>query len=87
MIAKELIEAISQEYLADTPLSLVKVKVSKDNDIDVTITRDDAGVTIDDCVGLSRFIESRLDRDKEDFSLTVGSARRKTIGKTDDDDE
>ena len=87
MIAKELIEAISQEYLADTPLSLVKVKVSKDNDIDVTITRDDAGVTIDDCVGLSRFIESRLDRDKEDFSLTVGSARRKAIGKTDDDDE
>lgn len=87
MIAKELIEAISQEYLANTPLTLVKVKVSKDNDIDVTITREDAGVTIDDCVELSRHIDSKLDRDKEDFSLTVGSARRKTIGKTDDDDE
>ena len=32
------------------------------------------GVSIDDCVALSRFIESRLDRDKEDFSLMVGSA-------------
>ena len=87
MIAKELIEAISQEYLANTPLTLVKVKVSKDNDIDVTRTREDAGVTIDDCVELSRYIDSKLDRDKEDFSLTVGSARRKTIGKTDDDEE
>ena len=87
MIAKELIAAIAEEYLADTPLSLVKVKVSKDNDIDVTITREDAGVTIDDCVALSRHIESKLDRDKEDFSLTVGSARRKTIGKSEDDDD
>ncbi len=87
MIAKELIAAIAEEYLADTPLALVKVKVSKDNDIDATITREDAGVTIDDCVALSRHIESKLDRDKEDFSLTVGSARRKTIGKSEDDDD
>ena len=52
----------------------------------MTITRDDAGVTIDDCVALSRHIESKLDRDKEDFSLTVGSARRKTIGPAEDED-
>ena len=87
MIAKEIIEAIVREHLESTPLQLVRVKVSKDNDIDVTITREDAGVTIDDCVELSRYIESKLDRDKEDFSLTVGSARRKTIGATDDDDD
>lgn len=87
MIAKEIIEAIAREHLENTPLELVKVKVTKDNDIDVTITREDAGVTIDDCVELSRFIESKLDRDKEDFSLTVGSARRKTIGAKDDDDD
>ena len=87
MIAKEIIEAIAREHLESSPLQLVRVKVSKDNDIDVTITREDAGVTIDDCVALSRYIESKLDRDKEDFSLTVGSARRKTIGATDDDDD
>ena len=87
MIAKEIIEAIAREHLESTPLQLVRVKVSKDNDIDVTITREDAGVTIDDCVELSRYIESKLDRDKEDFSLTVGSARRKTIGKSEDDDD
>ena len=85
MIAKETIEAIASEYLANTPLTLVKVKVSKDNYIDVTITREDAGVTIDDCVELSRYIDSKLDRDKEDFSLTVGSARRKTIGPVEED--
>ena len=86
MIAKETIEAIAAAYLADTPLTLVKVKVSKENDIDVTITREDAGLTIDDCVALSRHIESKLDRDREDFSLTVGSARRKTIGPSEDDE-
>ena len=32
------------------------------------------GVWIEDCAELSRFIESRLDRDREDFELEVGSA-------------
>lgn len=32
------------------------------------------GVDIDTCVDLSRFIESRFDRDEEDFELTVASA-------------
>lgn len=86
MIEKTLIEAIAREHLDTTPLKLVRVKVSKDNDIDVTITRPDQGVTIDDCVELSRFIESRLDRDQEDFSLTVGSARRSHIGGEDEDE-
>ena len=42
--------------------------------IEIIITRKDEGVSIDDCVNLSRHIESKLDRDKEDFSLTVSSA-------------
>ena len=32
------------------------------------------GVWIEDCCDLSRFIESKLDRDVEDFELEVGSA-------------
>jgi ribosome maturation factor RimP len=32
------------------------------------------GVWIDDCVELSKYIESRLDRDEEDYELEVGSA-------------
>ena len=73
MITRQTIESIAREYLEGTDLSLVEVTVSEDNDIEVIITRE-AGVSIDDCVALSRHIESRLDRDKEDFSLMVGSA-------------
>jgi ribosome maturation factor RimP len=74
MIQKQTIEAIAQEHLQGTELTLVEVSVSQDNDIEVIITREGGGVSIDDCVALSRFIESKLDRDKEDFSLMVGSA-------------
>ncbi len=74
MIAKQTIEAIAREQLQGTGLSLVEVSVSDDNDIEVTIAREGGGVSIDDCVALSRFIESKLDRDREDFSLMVGSA-------------
>jgi ribosome maturation factor RimP len=73
MILKQTIEKIAQEHLQGTALSLVEVTVSEENDIEVIITRE-GGVSIDDCVELSRFIESKLDRDKEDFSLMVGSA-------------
>ena len=74
MIQKQTIEKIAQEYLQGTELSLVEDTVSEENDIEVIITREGGGVSIDDCVALSRFIESKLDRDKEDFSLMVGSA-------------
>ena len=73
MIQKQTIEALAQEHLQGTDLSLVEVSVSEDNDIEVIVTRE-SGVSIDDCVALSRYIESKLDRDKEDFSLMVGSA-------------
>jgi ribosome maturation factor RimP len=73
MILKQTIESIAQEHLQGTDLSLVEVTVSEENDIEVIITRE-GGVAIDDCVALSRYIESKLDRDKEDFSLMVGSA-------------
>lgn len=73
MIAKELLEAIVNEWLADKEYFLVDITVSKDNAIVVEIDHTD-GVWIEDCVELSRFIESRLDRDVEDFELEVGSA-------------
>jgi len=73
MIQKQTIEALVQEYLQGSDLTLVEVTVSEENDIEVIVTRE-SGVSIDDCVALSRHIESKLDRDKEDFSLMVGSA-------------
>lgn len=74
MIQQKTIETIAREHLQGTALTLVEVTVSEENDIEVIITREGGGVSIDDCVALSRHIESKLDRDKEDFSLMVGSA-------------
>lgn len=74
MIDKLLISQISQEFLQGKELFLVETLVSKDNDIEIVIESEKEGVSLDDCVALSRFVESKLDREKEDFSLTVGSA-------------
>ena len=52
---------------------MVDVAVSSDDKIVVEIDHAE-GVWIDDCVELSRFIESKLDREEEDFELEVGSA-------------
>lgn len=48
------------------------VKIGAANQISVFIDGDN-GVTIADCVELSRHIEKNIDRDKEDFSLDVSS--------------
>jgi len=47
-------------------------KISENNDINIVIDGD-KGVTIDDIVNLSRHIEHNLDREEEDFALTVSS--------------
>lgn len=73
MIQRELIINLVQEKLQDTDCFLVDVTVSKDNNIVVEIDSDSA-INIDLCVELSRFLESNLDRDTEDFELEVGSA-------------
>ena len=73
MINNNYIQSLIDEYLDGTDMFLIKLKVSTDNKIIVIIDGDN-GVTIDDCVGLSRQIEGNLDRDKEDFELSVSSA-------------
>lgn len=74
MKQQEQLEQAAAAYLDGKDLFLVDIRVSADNDIDITIESDSRDVTLDDCVEMSRFIEGRLDRDVEDFSLTVGSA-------------
>lgn len=53
---------------------IVDIKVSKDNDVELTVESKDSVVTLDDCVELSRVFESHFDREREDYSLTVTSA-------------
>lgn len=62
------------EFLEGKQLFLVEIFVSSDNDIEVVIESEVGDVSLDDCVELSHYIEDQLDREVEDFSLTVGSA-------------
>ena len=73
MIEKDKISELVNKALADTDTYLVSVTVSKTNSILVTLDSDSA-VTIDRCVEVSRFVEANLDRDIEDYELSVSSA-------------
>lgn len=73
MIEKSLIQDITDKYLADKDMFLVDIAVRPGNIIVVEVDSDQ-GVSIEDCITLSKHIESQLDRDAEDFELEVGSA-------------
>lgn len=73
MIDKKVVERIVSQWLEDKDYFLVDVSVSADDRIVVEIDHAE-GVWIEDCVALSRFIESRLSREEEDYELEVGSA-------------
>ena len=73
MIEKKKVCQIVEEWLTDKDYFLVEVSISPDDKIVVEIDHAE-GVWIDDCVKLSQFIESKLNRDEEDYELEVGSA-------------
>ena len=73
MIDKNIVKGIVDEWLADKDYFLVSIEVNNDDRIVLEIDHSD-GVSIDDCVELSKFIEERLNRDDEDYELEVGSA-------------
>ena len=61
MIDKNVVTRIVDEWLEGKDYFLVDVTVSPDDKIVVEIYHAE-GVWIDDCVELSRYIESKLDR-------------------------
>ena len=65
-------ELIDKGLEQNTSLFLIDFSIVKDNLIKVIIDGDN-GVSIEDCVALSRAIEHNLDREEEDFSLEVSS--------------
>lgn len=73
MIDKLHVLEVIDTTLAGSDKFLVDLKISTDNRINVSIDGD-SGITIDDCIELSRAIENSLDRDEEDFELNVASA-------------
>ena len=65
--------AAAEKSLEGTDLFVVDCHCSPANEIELLIDSD-TSVSIDACADLSRAIEAALDRDQEDFSLTVASA-------------
>ena len=73
MIDKFKVLDIVKDTLEGTEKYLVNMRITPDNRIFVDIDGDN-GITIDDCIELSRTIENSLDREEEDFELNVSSA-------------
>ena len=73
MIDTKKITEAAERHLEGTDMFVVECTSTPGNDIELTIDSD-TSVGIDACVALSRAVEADLDRDAEDFSLTVASA-------------
>jgi len=71
---KEKVESLLNKALEERPsLFLIDFTVGGDNTIKVVLDGD-KGVSLQDCMDVSRAIEHNLDREEEDFSLEVASA-------------
>ncbi len=73
MIDTQKIIAIAEKLTEGTELFVVGCTCTPGNEIELLVDSD-TSVSIDACADLSRAIEAELDRDAEDFSLTVASA-------------
>ncbi|MGA2824192.1 MAG: ribosome assembly cofactor RimP, partial [Bacteroidales bacterium] len=73
MISKEKIQPIVEELLAGTDKFLVDLVIQPTNRIYIYFDSD-TSITIHDCQEISRCIESNLNRDNEDYDLTVSSS-------------
>jgi len=71
MIATKTIEKLVKEKL-DDKMFIVEINVSTSNVIHVYVDGFD-GITIEQCIAISRHVENSLDREEEDFGLEVSS--------------
>ena len=71
---KEKVKKLLDQALKDNKsLFLIDLKITEGNQIKVIIDGDQ-GVTVNDCIAVSRAIEHNIDREETDFSLDVASA-------------
>ena len=72
MISKNIIRDIVFSVIGETAIFLVDIRVDSSNKISVEVDKPE-GITIEECVNISRAIENGLDRELEDFELEVSS--------------
>ncbi len=73
MLKDKVIVLLNDALAENESIFLIDFKMSSDNKIKV-ILDGDHGVSVQDCMNVSRAIEHNLDREEEDFSLEVASA-------------
>ena len=70
---RSIVEKLVEEAIQENPkLFLIDLKISSDNTIIVVVDGDE-GLTVKECMRISRHVEHNLDRETTDFSLEVGS--------------
>jgi len=76
MLDRKLIESLIAERIAelDNGLYVVDLRISPKNVINVELDKLKGGVSVSDCMAVSRNIEHNLDREQTDFELHVSSA-------------
>ena len=76
MISKTKVLELIEERFAelDNGLFLVDLSISKTNQINIEIDKHVGGVSVKDCMAVSRNVEHNLDREEADFELHVSSA-------------
>ena len=72
MIQEERIIELAKQKVLQLEGFLVSIKVTPQNVIKVFVDKND-GISIDECLQISRFIENELDREIQDFELQVSS--------------
>lgn len=75
MISEARVKELAQERIneLDTDLFIVEINIDPANRIFIEMDHRNRGVSIDECVSVSRNVEHNLDRDEEDFELQVSS--------------
>ena len=73
MIAEEKVRSLVEEQIGESDKFIVDVKVYSNNKI-VVLLDAYSGIGIEDCIDVSKHVESAFDRDEEDFELEVSSA-------------
>jgi ribosome maturation factor RimP len=76
MVSKQKVLELVEERIAELAngLFVVDLTISSNNVIHVELDKHEGGVSVNDCVKVSRNVEHNLDREKEDFELHVSSA-------------
>ncbi len=76
MISKGKVEELINERIAelDNGLFVVDLSISSANVISIELDKHVGGVSVEDCMSVSRNVEHNLDREEQDFELHVSSA-------------